>query len=104
MDSLTGRFGEVAQLVEHTTENRGVAGSIPALAIPLGLERAVGQFFSRPEPGQEKAPAGRPGLFPSDVGRSYLTVTVALPDFPARLAVIVALPFFRLSALSLTVA
>jgi hypothetical protein len=26
--------GEVAQLVEHTTENRGVAGSIPALAIP----------------------------------------------------------------------
>src|SRR4051812_25852489 len=24
--------GEVAQLVEHTTENRGVAGSIPALA------------------------------------------------------------------------
>jgi hypothetical protein len=28
------RPGEVAQLVEHTTENRGVAGSIPALAIP----------------------------------------------------------------------
>ena len=28
--------GEVAQLVEHTTENRGVAGSIPALAIPPG--------------------------------------------------------------------
>src|SRR3954447_21592185 len=27
--------GEVAQLVEHTTENRGVAGSIPALATPL---------------------------------------------------------------------
>jgi hypothetical protein len=26
-------FGEVAQLVEHTAENRGVAGSIPALAI-----------------------------------------------------------------------
>src|SRR4051794_10444121 len=25
--------GEVAQSVEHTTENRGVAGSIPALAI-----------------------------------------------------------------------
>jgi len=24
--------GEVAQLVEHTAENRGVAGSIPALA------------------------------------------------------------------------
>src|SRR3954454_252498 len=28
-----GPRGEVAQLVEHTTENRGVAGSIPALAI-----------------------------------------------------------------------
>jgi hypothetical protein len=27
------RLGEVAQLVEHTTENRGVAGSIPALAM-----------------------------------------------------------------------
>ena len=26
-------LGEVAQLVEHATENRGVAGSIPALAI-----------------------------------------------------------------------
>src|SRR5262249_26096875 len=25
-------LGEVAQLVEHTAENRGVAGSIPALA------------------------------------------------------------------------
>ena len=30
---LCGARGEVAQLVEHTTENRGVAGSIPALAI-----------------------------------------------------------------------
>ncbi len=28
--------GEVAQLVEHTTENRGVPGSIPGLAISLG--------------------------------------------------------------------
>jgi hypothetical protein len=27
------RLGEVAQSVEHTAENRGVAGSIPALAI-----------------------------------------------------------------------
>src|SRR5581483_12336094 len=27
--------GEVAQLVEHTAENRGVAGSSPALAISL---------------------------------------------------------------------
>src|SRR6478752_8970432 len=30
--TLHGR-GEVAQLVEHTAENRGVAGSSPALAI-----------------------------------------------------------------------
>ena len=29
------RSGEVAQLVEHTAENRGVAGSIPALATSL---------------------------------------------------------------------
>ena len=29
------RLGEVAQLVEHTAENRGVAGSIPALATSL---------------------------------------------------------------------
>jgi hypothetical protein len=31
-----GRLGEVAQSVEHTAENRGVAGSIPALAILTG--------------------------------------------------------------------
>ena len=29
------QLGQVAQLVEHTTENRGVAGSNPALAISL---------------------------------------------------------------------
>jgi hypothetical protein len=28
------RAGEIAQLVEHTTENRGVPGSSPGLAIP----------------------------------------------------------------------
>ena len=35
-DSCRARLpahGEVAQLVEHTAENRGVAGSTPALAI-----------------------------------------------------------------------
>ena len=32
--TLHGR-GEVAQLVEHTAENRGVAGSSPALAIRI---------------------------------------------------------------------
>jgi hypothetical protein len=31
----TCQSGQVAQLVEHTTENRGVAGSIPALATSL---------------------------------------------------------------------
>jgi hypothetical protein len=32
----SARLGEVAQSVEHTAENRGVAGSIPALAtLPL---------------------------------------------------------------------
>src|SRR5881397_2596144 len=36
------RCGEVAQSVEHTAENRGVAGSIPALAILLRLTRGVG--------------------------------------------------------------
>jgi amidase len=33
--------GEVAQSVEHTAENRGVAGSIPALAIPAGSVASV---------------------------------------------------------------
>ena len=49
--------GEVAQLVEHTAENRGVAGSIPALAIrevpqhrvPAG-RRACIYFQRRPAP------------------------------------------------------
>ena len=34
MATIDPLVGEVAQLVEHTTENRGVAGSIPALATP----------------------------------------------------------------------
>ncbi len=44
-----GRFfcrGQVAQLVEHTTENRGVDGSIPSLAMldaqGLGEKKARG--------------------------------------------------------------
>jgi hypothetical protein len=36
--SLSSALGEVAQLVEHATENRGVGGSIPPLAIRL-IER-----------------------------------------------------------------
>ena len=31
-----GAHGEIAQLVEHTTENRGVPGSSPGLATPKG--------------------------------------------------------------------
>jgi hypothetical protein len=42
------RPGEVAQLVEHTTENRGVAGSIPALATPE-CRMAAGFAAIRPE-------------------------------------------------------
>src|SRR4051812_16575907 len=40
-------LGEVAQSVEHTTENRGVAGSIPALATPgsSGIESATSLAF-----------------------------------------------------------
>jgi hypothetical protein len=39
--------GEVAQLVEHTTENRGVAGSIPALAIAVGRDAVVWLLHDR---------------------------------------------------------
>jgi hypothetical protein len=35
------RAGEVAQLVEHTTENRGVPGSIPGLAIRTAREKSL---------------------------------------------------------------
>ena len=44
--TLHGR-GEVAQLVEHTAENRGVAGSSPALAIGWIRSVADGQAASR---------------------------------------------------------
>jgi hypothetical protein len=38
-ESLASRdHGEIAQLVEHTTENRGVPGSSPGLAIAEGLQ------------------------------------------------------------------
>ena len=33
----TSEFGEIAQLVEHCTENAGVPGSSPGFAIPAGL-------------------------------------------------------------------
>src|SRR5262245_28131065 len=35
------RQGEVAQSVEHTAENRGVAGSIPALATSARVSEAL---------------------------------------------------------------
>ena len=38
------RWGQVAQLVEHTTENRGVGGSIPPLAMVVD-----GPALRRPE-------------------------------------------------------
>jgi hypothetical protein len=40
--------GEVAQLVEHTAENRGVAGSIPALAIFPRKSRFALNFLGIP--------------------------------------------------------
>ena len=44
--------GEVAQLVEHTAENRGVAGSIPALAIfPAGYATGSSNENAEPRPG-----------------------------------------------------
>src|SRR5919202_1921205 len=47
--------GEVAQLVEHTAENRGVAGSIPALAISRC-------GFAAPFTGETRFPPWSPSL------------------------------------------
>ena len=63
--TIVGCFGEVAQLVEHTTENRGVAGSIPALAIQVtatGRSAARGLLRTRqadrePELRHQRKPA-----------------------------------------------
>ncbi len=38
-----GDRGEIAQLVEHSTENRGVPGSSPGLAIKKALQ--MGMFL-----------------------------------------------------------
>ena len=40
-------FGQVAQLVEHATENRGVGGSIPSLAIYRLTGRRIGRSCAR---------------------------------------------------------
>jgi hypothetical protein len=53
------RRGEVAQLVEHTAENRGVAGSSPALAITGGRDVAR-RRARRPEAGSREARADTP--------------------------------------------
>jgi hypothetical protein len=37
MASAPQPFAQVAQLVEHATENRSVGGSIPPLGIPLSV-------------------------------------------------------------------
>ncbi len=43
-----GRIGEVAQLVEHRTENAGVGGSSPPLAMKKSRRHhAGGSFFCR---------------------------------------------------------
>ena len=60
--TIVGCFGEVAQLVEHTTENRGVAGSIPPP-------------FRSPRPGGRRhgvcyAPGRRTGSLNSDINVS----------------------------------
>ena len=38
-------FGQVAQSVEHMTENHGVGGSIPSLATKYYFERYSSYFF-----------------------------------------------------------
>jgi hypothetical protein len=71
---IVGR-GEIAQLVEHTTENRSVLGSIPSLAIgpwwsrgfwtttTSGCPKPAGirgyPPVSRPRPARRAAPSGR---------------------------------------------
>ena len=56
--------GEVAQLVEHTAENRGVAGSIPALAIfsrsPKRARKLDPESFVANGSGREVADDARP--------------------------------------------
>lgn len=43
------RFAQVAQLVEHATENRSVGGSIPPLGtIPPIVHRPVATTLTRP--------------------------------------------------------
>ena len=47
--SYTGGLhrGEVAQLVEHTAENRGVAGSSPALATGFAAQHGIPEWGFR---------------------------------------------------------
>ena len=52
--------GEVAQLVEHTAENRGVAGSIPALATPPRQTTSPAPARGTRRPGKPPRVARRP--------------------------------------------
>src|SRR6266851_2867879 len=60
-----GPPGEVAQLVEHTAENRGVAGSIPALATPKGFVKTATTrsevWYDCAREGRTSRGAGLPG-------------------------------------------
>ena len=55
-----GPRGEIAQLVEHTTENRGVLGSIPSLAISkdactwLGVAGVIETYEVAPTPRNQR--------------------------------------------------
>ncbi len=56
-------LGQIAQMVEHTTENRGVGGSIPPLAISCGNARFVGLNHEEAQAEQADGPRARLVLF-----------------------------------------
>ena len=84
--ALTRERGEVAQLVEHTAENRGVAGSSPALAIRHGRSRLAERL--RPEIRSRAAPpAAHVRRDPGVVRASPTPVSagaIRRPDAPGR--------------------
>ncbi len=69
LDSLTR--GEVAQLVEHTAENRGVAGSSPALAISRGCTGRCTARAARLHIPVRRRPRSRFGPFGTLAGVSW---------------------------------
>ena len=74
--------GGIAQLVEHTTENRGVPGSSPGLAI-LGISCKSGRRINRMQlAGPTPAPArtaGRTGRLDSIRSDSHLAFGSTIP-------------------------